>query len=164
MLPGRSFSHVTKHSNLIQAWGHGERLASFLIIPEQTPQYCRASCDDVSLGSYIYKIKREKLVLRKCGNAVGWLAAGEFTSGRDRRSQGHLASVRRCGHIQHRTPWTSLPLRVGGTETACLTVTVGDQLLTISAAVISVTEIQNGSWGFSGIGWWGTNVGLRDTR
>jgi len=116
-----------------------------LIIPEQTPQYYRASCDDVSLSSYIYKIKREKLVLRKCGNAVGWLAAGEFASGRDGRSQGHLASVRRCDHIQHQTPWTRLPPRVGETETPCSTVTVGDQLLTVSAAVITVTEIQNGS-------------------
>jgi len=83
--------------------------------------------------------------LRKCGNAVGWLAAGEFASGRDGRSQGHLASVRRCDHIQHRTPWTRLPPRVGETEMPCSTVTFGDQLLTISATVISVTEIQNGS-------------------
>lgn len=51
---GGHFPMFTKHSNVIEAWGHGERLASFLIIQEQIPQYYRASCDDVSLSSYIH--------------------------------------------------------------------------------------------------------------
>ena len=84
-------------------------------------------------------IKREKLVSRKCGNAVGWLAAGEFASGRDGRSQGHLASVRRCDHFQHWTPWTRLLLRVGETNSLGA-VTVGDQLLTLWTVLVSFAD------------------------